>query len=236
MNTHTGEPPAARQSGYVALTFDDGPTENTPDLLRALRAACARATLFNVGAHAAHHPDLVHAQRRAGMWIGNHSYTHPHLTGLGEPAAFEEIARAQRVLRQINGRAPLLFRPPYGETDAGVSAAAARLGLREVLWTVDTRDWAGASTAEIVAAAETVQPGGIVLMHDGYRTTVEAVPRIVRALAERGLRPGRIGFRGDDQPVATAPWQLPPSPLAQPVRPAPETPETPETEAPELSP
>jgi len=199
----------ARQPGYVALTFDDGPTERTPDLLAALRAARARATLFNVGENAAHRPNLVRAQRRAGMWIGNHSHTHPHLTALAEPAAFEEIARAQRVLRQITGRSPVLFRPPFGDTDDGVGAAAARLGLRQVLWTVDTRDWDGAGTADIVAAAETVEPGGIVLMHDGYRATVEAVPRIVRLLAERGLRPGRIAFC-HDRPVAAAPWRLPP--------------------------
>lgn len=127
------------------------------------------------------------------MWIANHTMTHPHLTRLGAPAAFAEISQAQRTIREITGRAPVLFRPPYGDTNARIRNHAALLGLTEVLWTVDSRDWAGASTADIVAAAATVRPGGIILMHDnGLQATVRAVPHILSGLASRGLCPGRI--------------------------------------------
>ena len=101
----------------------------------------------------------------------------------------------QQTIRRITGRTPTLFRPPYGEVDEQVRADERRLGLLEVLWTVDSQDWNGAGTDEIVQAASTLQPGGIILMHDGgYQTTVDAVPRILRDLARRGLCPGRIAY------------------------------------------
>jgi peptidoglycan/xylan/chitin deacetylase (PgdA/CDA1 family) len=183
-------------NGYVGLTYDDGPDPaTTMPLLNALRAGGARATFFIWGQHAQQNPNLLRAEQAAGMWIANHTFTHPHLTQLGEPAAFNEINRTQQTIRQLTGLTPTLFRPPFGETSAQVRADSARLGLTEVLWTVDSRDWAGASTAEIVAAAATLRPGGIILMHDaGFQTTVRAVPQILDGLASRGLCPGRIVF------------------------------------------
>jgi peptidoglycan/xylan/chitin deacetylase (PgdA/CDA1 family) len=191
-------------NGYVGLTYDDGPTAATlPALLSALRAAHARATFFNQGNNAELNPDLVRAEQRAGMWIGSHTVTHPHLTQIGEPAAFNEIAGAQRRLRKITGHWPALFRPPFGETGDQVRTDEARLKVLEVLWTVDSRDWAGATTPEIVAAAATLEPGGIILMHDWAQPSIDAVPQIVRDLRDRGLCPGKIVFTPRDIPFGT---------------------------------
>ena len=181
-------------NGYVGLTFDDGPHPvSTTPLLNALREGGARATFFTWGQHAEQYPALLRAERDAGMWLGNHTTSHPRLTTLGEPAAYQEIAGTQQTIQRITGITPTLFRPPYGETNAQIRADEARLGLTEVLWTVDSQDWNGATTAQIVQAAATLQPGGIILMHDGgYASTVAAVPQILAGLAARGLRPGRI--------------------------------------------
>ncbi|WP_233414188.1 polysaccharide deacetylase family protein [Nucisporomicrobium flavum] len=187
-------------NGYVGLTYDDGPSATTGELLAALRANHLRATFFNQGNHTLEQPDLVRAELRAGMWVGNHTYSHPHLTQIGEPAAFQEIASTQWALRDVTGREPTLFRPPFGETDDQVRADEDRIGLLEVLWTVDSRDWAGATAEEIAAAARTLQPGGIILMHDWPPATIEAVPLIARDLAERGLCPGRIAYTPKDIP------------------------------------
>jgi peptidoglycan/xylan/chitin deacetylase (PgdA/CDA1 family) len=187
------------RNGYVGLTYDDGPTVATRQaLLTALRAARVRATFFEIGQNARANPELTRAALRAGMWVGNHSYTHPHLPQIGDPLAFQEIASTQFVLQQVTGRTPTLFREPFGETDAAVRADLASLNLLEVLWTVDSRDWAGASTAEIIAAAATLQPGGIILMHDWVQNSVDAVPTIAADLASRGLCAGRIAFTPRD--------------------------------------
>lgn len=193
--------------GYVGLTYDDGPNPaSTQALLSALRAGGAKATFFIWGRHAEQYPDLLRAEQAAGMWIANHTATHAHLTQIGEPAAYNEIATAQNTIRRITGQSPTLFRPPYGETNAQVKSDAARLGLTEVLWSVDSQDWNGAGTQQIVQAAAGLRAGGIILMHDGgYQTTVNAVPQILSGLAARGLCPGRITAGAGGTAVVTAP-------------------------------
>jgi endo-1,4-beta-xylanase len=81
---------------------------------------------------------------------------------------------------------------PFGETNGTLQSVAAQLGLSVVTWTVDSRDWAGASTSQVVQAAGTLQPGGVILMHDGFQTTINAVRRIVTNLGSRNLCAGMI--------------------------------------------
>ena len=189
-----GQARHACPNGYVGLTFDDGPSETLPQLLATLRENRLRATMFNQGNKALERPEYVRDQLRAGMWVGNHTFSHPNLPQIGEPLAFQEIASAQWVLTDITGRVPTLFRPPYGATNAQVRADAERVGLLEVLWTVDSRDWAGATSAEIVAAAATLERGGIMLMHDWAQASIDAVPGIADVLEEKGLCAGRIVY------------------------------------------
>jgi peptidoglycan/xylan/chitin deacetylase (PgdA/CDA1 family) len=196
------EEPAAEdpcRNGYVGLTYDDGPSvSTTTELLEALSASGLRATMFNQGNNAQAHPDLVREQQDAGMWVGNHTFTHPHLPEISEASVLQEIADTQRVLTNITGQAPTLFRPPYGETSDRVRRTASELDLLEVLWTVDSRDWADASATEIVAAAATLKPGGIIVMHEWAEASIDAVPGIADVLADKGLCAGRIAAAPGD--------------------------------------
>jgi endo-1,4-beta-xylanase len=180
-------------NGYVALTFDDGPNPgNTNNLLNTLRANGVRATLFNTGQNAAANPSLVAAEAAAGMWIANHSYTHPHMLTLSSAQMSSELSRTQSAIQAAGGGTPRLFRPPYGETNATLQSAASALGLRTVTWDVDSQDWNGASTAAIVQAAGRLTNGQSILMHDQYATTIAAIPQIVSGLQSRGLCAGMI--------------------------------------------
>lgn len=184
---------AACSAGYVGLTYDDGPNAgNTANLLNALRSNGLRATMFNTGQNAQNNQALVRAQRDAGMWIGNHSWSHPHLTQLGSAQMTSELQRTQQAIQQATGTAPRLFRPPYGETNATLRSVEQQLGLTEVLWDVDSQDWNGASTAAIVQAAGRLQNGQVILMHDQYATTLAAVPQIAANLSSRNLCAGMI--------------------------------------------
>ncbi|MER7478730.1 polysaccharide deacetylase family protein [Streptomyces sp. NPDC126510] len=183
---------AAACTGYVGLTFDDGPSGNTTKLLDVLRHNGLRATMFNVGRSAAANPSLVRAQVAAGMWVANHSYTHPHLTQLSQAQIDSEISRTQQAIANAGGGTPKLFRPPYGETNATVRSVAARYGLTEIIWDVDSQDWNGVSTDAIVRSAARLTNGQIILMHDGPANTVAAIPRIAQGLASRGLCAGTI--------------------------------------------
>ena len=199
----SGQHSRSCRNGYVGLTFDDGPSPTAPALLKALKKEGLRATMFNQGDNALARPGSVRAERRAKMWVGNHTFTHPHLPQLEEAQRFQEIASTQWVLRDITHREPTLFRPPFGETDDAVRADEQRFGVLEVLWTVDSQDWNGASVDQIVAAAATLTDGGIILMHDWPPNTVQAIPGIARVLKENGLCAGKIAFTPEAVPFGS---------------------------------
>ncbi|MGW3913880.1 polysaccharide deacetylase family protein [Streptomyces sp. NPDC005070] len=183
---------AATCNGYVGLTFDDGPSSTTSTLLNALKQNGLRATMFNEGQYAASSPGQVRAQVDAGMWVGNHSYTHPHLVQQSQAQIDSEISRTQQAIAAAGGGTPKLFRPPYGETNATVKAVEAKYGLTEIIWDVDSQDWNGASTDAIVQAAGRLTNGQVILMHDWPANTIAAIPRIAQGLASRGLCAGTI--------------------------------------------
>ncbi|AQS69875.1 polysaccharide deacetylase family protein [Streptomyces pactum] len=183
---------AAACNGYVGLTFDDGPSGNTQALLGALKQNGLRATMFNQGQYAAQNPALVRAQVDAGMWVANHSYTHPHMTRLSQSQMDSEISRTQQAIASAGGGTPKLFRPPYGETNATLRSVAAGYGLTEVIWDVDSQDWNNASTDAIVQAVSRLGDGQVILMHDWPANTLAAVPRIAQTLAAKGLCSGMI--------------------------------------------
>jgi peptidoglycan/xylan/chitin deacetylase (PgdA/CDA1 family) len=184
----------ARIPSSVALTFDDGPSPTfTPQILRILRRREVKATFFMVGTMIERHPELARQVMRAGMSIGNHTMRHPQdraFAELGRNRMRAEIRDAQALLERV-GAEPVAFRPPGGSFDPAVLRQAEAAGLRTVLWSIDTRDWQDATAREIYRrVVRTVEPGSIILLHDGggdQRATVRALPRIIRALRDMGL-------------------------------------------------
>lgn len=184
---------AAACGGYVGLTFDDGPSNaHTLAVLNALRQNGLRATMFNEGQYAAAYPAQVRAQVSAGMWVGNHSYTHPHLTQQSQSQMDSEISRTQQAIAAAGGGTPRLFRPPYGETNGTLQAVEAKYGLRQVIWDVDSQDWNNASVDAIVQANARLGNGQVILMHEWPANTLSAIPRIAQNLASRGMCAGMI--------------------------------------------
>ncbi|MGD9987378.1 polysaccharide deacetylase family protein [Pseudonocardia sp.] len=180
-------------NGHVALTFDDGPDPvTTPQLVAALRAHDSRATFFMVGADAQAHPDVVVRARAAGMEVGNHTYDHPFLDEQTERQVTDELTTTTAILTGMGGPAPTLFRPPYGRSSAVVERVAERLGLTLVLWSRDSDDYEEATPEAMLAQAEKASDGEILLYHDRFQSTVDAVPRILEVLAGRGLCAGRV--------------------------------------------
>ncbi|WP_110207326.1 polysaccharide deacetylase family protein [Nocardioides daejeonensis] len=176
-----------RKAKCVALTFDDGPVSDTTRLLRTLRRLDVPATFFVLGQQAATYPELVAKTARAGHEIGIHTWDHKQLTSLKPPAIRQEMRSAAREVRRITGRAPTLVRPPYGATDARVQRIARELGLAQVLWSVDTLDWKRKAAKPVIAEVKkSTRRGSIILMHDIHRTSVDAVPGVVKALQAKG--------------------------------------------------
>ncbi|MBM3792859.1 MAG: polysaccharide deacetylase family protein [Acidobacteria bacterium] len=157
--------PSSRRA--VALTFDDGPSERTPELLELLARHGAAATFFQCGQNAARLPDLARAVARAGHAIGNHTYSHPGLWLRSAAFIDDEVGRAQRALTEIHSVAPHLFRAPYGVRWPGLAAAQRNHGLTSVMWSTMGRDWM-APAEEIARRLDRgTRPGAIFCLHDG---------------------------------------------------------------------
>lgn len=178
--------------GYVALTFDDGPSAKTQHLVAALQRAGLKATFFNVGARAQQDTRSVQAQLRVGS-VENHSYSHPFLDQLDPQAAGNEILGTSQILTSITKQPVTYWRAPFNRVTPQILASATSQGLRHVSWTIDTRDWeAGASVASITDAMAHVRDQDIVLLHDGYDTTVNAIPKIAGLLKAKRLCSGKL--------------------------------------------
>lgn len=176
----------------VALSYDDGPSpENTPVLLELLASAGARATFFVVGSEVVRYPELAARIVESGHELGNHSYSHRNVRNLDEQETRLEMERANLVIAEA-AVAPSLFRPPFGKHSRGQARICRSVGLTSVLWSVDSGDTMPFSTARIVSeVVGRVEPGDIVLMHDGgerRQRTLDASRHILGQLAHRGYR------------------------------------------------
>ena len=156
---------------YAArLTFDDGPSPYTDDILAVLERYTLRATFFVIGSRVHANASLLRRVAAAGHAVGNHSWDHAHLTALSAPEIESQIARTSAAITEAVGIAPTLFRPPFGERDDRVDAVVERLGLTTMLWDVDSEDWKRPGAEPIARAVAGAAPGQIVLLHDGGRT------------------------------------------------------------------
>lgn len=174
----------------VALTFDDGPSPWTPALLDTLRAYGVPATFFDIGSRARAYPDLVRRQVTEGHSVGGHTWTHPKLTSLSNDSIRAQVGETNRYLESLTGRRVTCVRPPYGSRNARVLSIFGELGVNSLMWSVDARDWERPPASVIAARVlSRVQPGSIVLLHDGggdRSQTVAAVPMIIEGLRARG--------------------------------------------------
>lgn len=185
------EPKAAGpEQKVVYLSFDDGPSEYTSQVLDILREQGVRATFFQIGANIRQHRALAGKVFEQGHSLQNHSWSHPDMRGLSWPAFKRQVLNTDAEIRRLTGYTPQCLRPPYGAVDKRVRKRAAALGKRLRLWTVDPSDWARPGAKAIARRTlKQVEPGGIVLLHDGggdRSQTVAALPKIIKTLKARG--------------------------------------------------
>ncbi|HTF97392.1 MAG TPA: glycoside hydrolase family 11 protein [Cellvibrio sp.] len=180
-------------SGYVGITFDDGPGANTNTLVNLLKQNnLTPVTWFVQGNYVASNANLMSTLLSVGE-VQNHSYTHPHLNTMSYQQIYDELNRTNQAIQSAGAPKPTLFRPPYGETNSNINQAAQNLSLRVITWNVDSQDWNGASAAAIANAANQLQNGQVILMHDAnYNNTNAAIPQIAANLRAKGLCAGRI--------------------------------------------
>jgi len=188
-----------RNSGQVALTFDDSPDSRiTPQLMRVLDAAHVRATFFVVGEGVVRQPNLVRAMMRHGHLVANHSFHHDQWRWL-DPR-YSELERAQLAFQKEIGACPAWFRPPNGDRTPFMARVVKRHGMRMALWDVSPHrsDETPDQIAQRVLA--NARSGSIIDLRDGIdgasggegAALVRALPSILDGLHARGLEPVRL--------------------------------------------
>jgi peptidoglycan-N-acetylglucosamine deacetylase len=187
---------ARTEERVIALTFDDGPCHPfTEELLNILDREGVRATFFMPGQNVRREPALAAEVASRQHAIGNHTYTHPHLTWSRTSKVREELERGQEAIHAATGTIPTVFRVPHGWYGPQVISTAEELGMSCVGWSVMAWDW-NRPPSEVIQRRilRGAGPGGITLLHDGQNIdafpkadrsrTIAAVPHIVRTLKE----------------------------------------------------
>ena len=189
---------APRRAGHrIALTFDDGPDpEFTPRVLELLAARRVRATFFLVGERAARAPATVRAIAAAGHEVASHGWSHRSLWLCGPARTDDEVGRARALLGELTGRAPALFRPPWGMVNAALFGALRRHRQRCVFWSIQPEGLRPApAAAQAARVLRRAHPGAIVDLHDAEGTR-DAPARLCAALPAMldGLAAAGYGF------------------------------------------
>ncbi|KAF9085661.1 chitin deacetylase [Mortierella sp. GBA35] len=181
--------------GVWGITFDDGPTPNTPTLLKILKDANIKATFFVMGGNVVQNPEILKQEQTEGHHIASHTWSHSALTTLTNEQIVAELKWTEKAVMELTGLQMKYVRPPYGDIDDRVRAVCKKLGYTIVDWTsdeFDTKDFSlNAAPANLDAAVATftaslnkyaAAPGAkgiITLEHDLYPVTVEMAKRLI---------------------------------------------------------
>lgn len=171
----------------IALTFDDGPNKNTTiPILDTLKEYDSAATFFVLGNRVSNNENILERMLEEGSEIGNHSYNHKELTKLSSQELTDQITNTQNAVIESTGTDPKLIRPTYGSYNDQLKS---RVNMPLILWSIDTLDWKSRDSKKVTDhVLENVKDGDIVLMHDIYGSTAEAVKLLVPKLIDMGYQ------------------------------------------------
>ena len=185
-----------RSRRSLALTFDDGPSESTPELLDILAEYKVPATFFLCGTNVSRLPNIARNIAERGHEVGNHSDRHPFFHRCSASVIYRELASAQEKIEQATGKRPVLFRAPYGVRWFGLAQAQKDLHLLGVMWSTIARDWVLPADGICERLLKSPRNGDILCLHDGrttqanpdIRATLDAVRRVIPELQHRGFQ------------------------------------------------
>jgi len=173
----------------VALTFDDGPSKHTAQILDLLEKHNARATFFVIGNLVESRRDTVERAYQLGCEVVGHSWDHRSLTKLSAEEIKTQILNAHAAVEAVTGSAPRMYRPPYGAVNDTVKNVSGEIGFALINWSVDPRDWESRNANAVYAAImKNVKDRAIILSHDLYGSTADAMERVIPELIAAGYQ------------------------------------------------
>lgn len=170
----------------IAITYDDGPSVYTPEILDVLKENNSVATFFVLGLNVYNNDNILNRMLTEGNQIGNHTYNHKNITTISNEELYKQVQGTDDLIYMATGYTPTLMRPPYGSTNRETNKNIAKPLIH---WSIDTRDWESKNVEMIKnSILENVKDGDIILMHDIYDSTVEATKIVIPELINRGYQ------------------------------------------------
>lgn len=166
----------------IAITFDDGPHENTAEILSILNKYEAKASFFVIGKHADENAELLKRIHSDGHLIGNHTYSHNNKFPIFPlKNMIEDIAKCSIIIKKITGKQPQTFRPPFGVTNPRVARAIKSLRLYTIGWNVRSLDTQIKDPKRIISRIiRRTKPGSIILLHDSTIHCPQVLEQILK--------------------------------------------------------
>ena len=180
---------AVEKTNTIALSFDDGPHEQTNDILKVLAQHQLKAAFFVVGKNAEKKPEIIKAIDTAGHIIGNHSYSHHTAFPFWRPKLIAaDIAKCNAVIKELTGKNMQWFRPPVGVTNPMVAKAIALSGMETIAWSLRSFD-TQLKTAKLQRRlARKIKAGKLLLLHDSTSDIVQIIEYIVELARKKGIK------------------------------------------------
>jgi peptidoglycan/xylan/chitin deacetylase (PgdA/CDA1 family) len=173
----------------VSLTFDDGPSKHTSRILDLLERHKGSATFFVIGNLVESRAEIIKRAASLGCDVVGHTWDHRNLTKLSSDKMKAEILDTHNAIESVIGAVPRIFRPPYGAVNGSVKSVSLELGFSPVNWSVDTVDWKNKNADSVYdAVMKGVKDHAIILCHDLYGTTADAMERVIPALIDQGYQ------------------------------------------------
>ena len=171
----------------IALTFDDGPNKNTTiPILDTLKLYNGVGTFFVLGNRVKNNENLLKRMISEENEIGNHSFNHKQLTTVSSSEVKSQIDKTQKAVLEVTGSKPKVMRPTYGSYNSKLKS---QIDMPMILWSIDTLDWESRDPIKIAThVLDNVEDGDIILMHDIYESTADAVKILVPELISRGYQ------------------------------------------------
>lgn len=170
----------------IALSFDDGPyTPVTGKILKVLKKYDSRATFFVVGNRISTYSEILKESYDMGNQIASHTFDHEDLSKMNKKQLSAEMSKTNKALRAVIGCNATLIRPPYGNIS---DLMRKTMKIPMIYWSIDTDDWKWRNAEKVLAECKNVQDGDIILMHDLYSTTADAVKKLVPRLKKKGYQ------------------------------------------------
>jgi peptidoglycan/xylan/chitin deacetylase (PgdA/CDA1 family) len=178
----------------VALTFDDGPADQTAAILDVLKKEGVEAAFFSIGKNAATNPELVKRWDAEGHVVGNHSYEHGfNFDWKLSKNMVKELEQTNEIIQSLIGKKPKLFRPPYGVTNPNLAKAVNRTNMHSIGWSIRSFDTTAKDPKELLERILLkVEGGDIILLHDSVPITTEILTNLIKKIREKGYTFSRV--------------------------------------------